>query len=96
MYQDLCYIVSAFENEKYGNTQESKKVFLKFPFKCFCFLKGETVEETLTRFCHLTAEMENLMMEPSQSDQIDTVKNVLPISYSTFLLVLKENIFFQK
>ncbi|XP_076908689.1 uncharacterized protein LOC143565672 [Bidens hawaiensis] len=73
-----------------------RSVIAEIKFRNFCLLKGETVEELLTRFSHLAAEMTKQKMEPSQSDQIDTIKNSPSNSYSTFLLVLKENSVFKK
>ncbi|XP_076952750.1 uncharacterized protein LOC143626583 [Bidens hawaiensis] len=42
------------------------------------------------------SEMNNFKMPPSEEDQINTLKYAPPASYSTYLLVLKENGFFKK
>ncbi|XP_076899637.1 uncharacterized protein LOC143553540 [Bidens hawaiensis] len=77
-----------------GNTAESKKVKLKFQFRNFNLLKGETVEEMTTRFNYLIADLDKMRLETSVIDKIDTIKSALPSSYSTFLMVLKENNYF--
>ena len=77
-----------------GNTAESKKVMLKYQFRNFNIMKGETVEEMCTRFIHLIAEMDKMDIETLEKDKIDTIKSILPSSYSTFLMVLKENKYF--
>ena len=46
-----------------GNTAESKKVMLKYQFRNFNIMKGETVEEMCTRFIHLIAEMDKMDIE---------------------------------
>ncbi|XP_076913229.1 uncharacterized protein LOC143571776 [Bidens hawaiensis] len=69
---------------------------VKFQFQNFTLLKNEAAEEMINRFCHLMAEMSTVKMEPSEVDKIDMIKNALPSTYSTFLLVLKENSYFFK
>ncbi|XP_076935709.1 uncharacterized protein LOC143602515 [Bidens hawaiensis] len=81
-------------NYSLGNTLESKKTMVKFQFQNFTLLKNETVEEMINRFCHLMAEMSTVKLEPTEADEIDTLKNALPPTYSTFLLVFKENGYF--
>ena len=77
-----------------GNTAESKKVMLKYQFRNFNIMKGETVEEMCTCFIHLIAEMDKMEIETLEKDKIDTIKSILPSSSSTFLMVLKENKYF--
>ena len=77
-----------------GNTAESKKVMLKYQFRNFNIMKGETVEEMITWFSHLITEMDKMGIETLEKDKIDTIKSILPSSYSTFLMVLKENNYF--
>ena len=67
-----------------GNTAESKKVMLKFQFRNFNLMKGETVEEMTTRFSHLIAEMDKMGIETLENEKIDTIKSLFPSSYSTF------------
>ena len=57
-------------------------------------MKSKTVEEMTTWFIHFIAEMGKMGIETLEKDKIDTIKSILPSSYSTFLMVLKENNYF--
>lgn len=82
----LALLYTALKARSLGNAKERNKSML---------MSNETVGEMLIRYYHMLVELNRYELHRDEADRVDTLKDSLPSSYSTYVMVLTKNGYFK-
>ena len=87
----------AMKDRFMGNSEmfAGKQSLLRKEFEIFMAYKNESLNEMITRFCHLLSEMDEYSVEISESDKVLKLVDGLPQVWDSFIMVLKQTLTFE-
>ena len=87
----------ALKERFFGNSEmiAGKQSLLRKEFEIFMAYKNESLNDMITRFCHLLAEMDEYAVQITESDKVLKLADGLPQIWDSFIMVLKQTLKFE-